>query len=75
MVSVLKESMAAHTSMLNSSWEDSGPMPPWYSHEVSSNPCSSAHCASFVLSFLGLVGLQALQLLPDGRKVPEARES
>lgn len=43
-------------------------MLPWHSHEVSSNPCSSAHCASFVLSFLGLAGLQALQLLPDGRK-------
>lgn len=65
MVSLLRGPLAACTSTLSSSWEDSWPMPPGHSHEVSSNPCSSACCASFVLSFLGLEALQALQLLPD----------
>jgi len=74
MVSLLRESMAACTSTLNSSWEDSWPMPPWHSYGVPSKPCSCTLCLP-CSPFLGLVGLQALQLFPDGRNVPEARES
>lgn len=73
--SLLRESLSAHTSMLDLSWEDSWLMPPWQSFEISSNPCSYTHCASFALSSLGLVGLKGLQILPDGRIVPEARDN
>ena len=36
---------------------------------------AALHTVPPLFSFLGLVGLQALQLLPDGRNVPESRES
>lgn len=75
MVSLLRGPLAACTNTLSSSWGDSWPAPPGHSREVSSKPCSSACCASFVLSFLVLGALQALQLLPGERHVPEARDS
>lgn len=63
------------SNMLSLSWEDSWLISPWPSSEISSSPCSYTNCASFALSSLGLVGLKALQILPDGRIVPEAGDN
>lgn len=58
--------------MLNPSWEDSWVMLR-HSCEFSCSPCMSAHHASFVHSFVDLVGLQALRCVPDGKNTPRVK--